>query len=79
MGTILEFRHGEDAAARIAKPVDGSLGQIIIFPACASTAGPATPRRAPRRAGAPSAAARNSRADLSLGIVFKRSLASSEG
>ena len=23
---------GEDAAARIAKPVDGSLGQIIIFP-----------------------------------------------
>jgi hypothetical protein len=32
LGTILEFRHGEDAAARIAKPVDGSLGQIIIFP-----------------------------------------------
>ena len=31
-GYILEFRHGEDAAARIAKPVDGSLGQIIIFP-----------------------------------------------
>ena len=32
MGNILEFRRGEDAAARIAKPVDGSLGQIIIFP-----------------------------------------------
>ena len=24
--------NGQDAAARIAKPVDGSLGQIIIFP-----------------------------------------------
>jgi len=32
MGTILEFRRGEEAAARIAKPVEGSLGQIIIFP-----------------------------------------------
>jgi hypothetical protein len=32
MGTILEFRCGEEAAARIAKPVEGSLGQIIIFP-----------------------------------------------
>ncbi len=32
MGIILEFRRGEDATAQIAKPVDGSLGQIIIFP-----------------------------------------------
>ncbi len=32
MGIIVEFRRGENAAARIAKPVDGSLGQIIIFP-----------------------------------------------
>ncbi len=32
MGTILEFRRGEEAAARIAKPVEDSLGQIIIFP-----------------------------------------------
>jgi hypothetical protein len=32
MGTILEFRRSEDAAARIARPVEDSLGQIIIFP-----------------------------------------------
>jgi hypothetical protein len=32
MGNIVEFRRGDDAAARIAKPMDGSLGQIIIFP-----------------------------------------------
>jgi hypothetical protein len=51
MGTILEFRRGEDAAARIAKPVDGSLGQIIIFP------GVRIDRRSsdtPRETGAPS-------------------------
>jgi hypothetical protein len=32
MGIILEFRRGEEAAARIARPVEGSLGEIIIFP-----------------------------------------------
>jgi hypothetical protein len=32
MGTILEFRRSEDAAARIAGPVEGTLGEIIIFP-----------------------------------------------
>jgi hypothetical protein len=52
MGTILEFRRGEEAAARIAKPVEGSLGQIIIFP------GVRIDRRAssdtPRQTGAPS-------------------------
>jgi hypothetical protein len=32
MGIILEFRRGEIAEGRIATPVDGSLGQIIIFP-----------------------------------------------
>jgi hypothetical protein len=52
MGTILEFRRGEEAAARIAKPVEGSLGQIIIFP------GVRIDRRAssdtPRQPGAPS-------------------------
>jgi hypothetical protein len=32
MGTILEFRRSEDAANRIARPVEGSLGEIIIFP-----------------------------------------------
>jgi len=52
MGTILEFRRGEEAADRIAKPVEGSLGQIIIFP------GVRIDRRAssdtPRQTGAPS-------------------------
>lgn len=52
MGTILEFRRGEEAAAQIAKPVEGSLGQIIIFP------GVRIDRRAssdtPRQTGAPS-------------------------
>ncbi|HEX2446855.1 MAG TPA: hypothetical protein VHK26_01535 [Methyloceanibacter sp.] len=32
MGIILEFRRSEDAAARIARPVEDSLGEIIIFP-----------------------------------------------
>jgi hypothetical protein len=32
MATILEFRRTEDAAARNGKPVEGSLGEIIIFP-----------------------------------------------
>jgi hypothetical protein len=32
MAIILEFRRSEEAAARIAKPLAGSLGEIIIFP-----------------------------------------------
>jgi len=32
MATILEFRRTEEAAARIGKPVEGTLGEIIIFP-----------------------------------------------
>ncbi len=32
MATVLEFRRTEEAAARIGKPVKGSLGEIIIFP-----------------------------------------------
>ena len=32
MGTILEFRRSEDAAVRIARPVEDTLGEIIIFP-----------------------------------------------
>ena len=32
MGIILEFRRSEEAAIRIARPVEGSLGEIIIFP-----------------------------------------------
>jgi hypothetical protein len=32
MATILQFRRTEEAAARIGKPVEGSLGEIIIFP-----------------------------------------------
>jgi hypothetical protein len=52
MGIILEFRRGEEAASRIAKPENGSLGEIIIFP------GVRIERRAssdtPREAGTPS-------------------------
>ena len=32
MGIILEFRRNEEAADRIATAVEGSLGEIIIFP-----------------------------------------------
>jgi hypothetical protein len=44
MAVILEFRRSEEAAARIAKPVGGSLGEIIIFP------GVRIERRKPRKA-----------------------------
>jgi hypothetical protein len=32
MGIILEFRRSEAAAERLEGPVEGSLGEIIIFP-----------------------------------------------
>jgi hypothetical protein len=32
MGIILAFRRDDEAAIPIAKPVNGSLGEIIIFP-----------------------------------------------
>lgn len=32
MGIILEFRRSEDAAVRVARPVEDTLGEIIIFP-----------------------------------------------
>jgi hypothetical protein len=32
MAVILEFRRSEETAARIAKPAEGTLGEIIIFP-----------------------------------------------
>jgi len=32
MATILEFRRTEEATARNGEPVEGSLGEIIIFP-----------------------------------------------
>lgn len=32
MAVILEFRRGEEAANRITRSVQGSLGEIIIFP-----------------------------------------------
>jgi hypothetical protein len=52
MGIILEFRRGEEAASRIVKPENCSLGEIIIFP------GVRIERRAssdtPREAGTPS-------------------------
>jgi hypothetical protein len=51
MAVILEFRRSEEAASRIATPVQGSLGEIIIFP------GVMIDRRAsrdsPRQSGAP--------------------------
>jgi hypothetical protein len=31
MATILEFRRAEEAAGHTGKPVEGSLGEIIIF------------------------------------------------
>ncbi len=52
MGNILEFRRSEEAAVRIARPVEDSLGEIIIFP------GVRIDRRAtdemPEQAGTPS-------------------------
>jgi hypothetical protein len=52
MAVILEFRRSEEAASRIANPVQGSLGEIIIFP------GVRIDRRvsgdSPRQSGAPS-------------------------
>jgi len=51
MGTILEFRRSEEAAIQTAAPVQGSLGEIIIFP------GVRIDRRAtdvPEQAGTPS-------------------------
>jgi hypothetical protein len=32
MAVILEFRRTEEAVSRITKPVQASLGEIIIFP-----------------------------------------------
>jgi hypothetical protein len=32
MGIILEFRRSEEAAVQTSRPVEGSLGEIIIFP-----------------------------------------------
>lgn len=58
MATILEFRRIEEAAARIRKPAEGSLGEIIIFPGvrierhtsshAPGTMGPTNRRRVPR-------------------------------
>ncbi|MBM3544697.1 MAG: hypothetical protein FJX44_09375 [Alphaproteobacteria bacterium] len=51
MAVILEFRRSEDEAARSAKPSEGSLGQIIIFPGVRieRRARRKTPRHAPTR------------------------------
>ncbi len=58
MATILEFRRTEEAAALAGKPVEGSLGEIIIFPGvrierrtssdAPERTGPTARRRAPR-------------------------------
>jgi hypothetical protein len=59
MATILEFRPTEDTTARIDKPGEGTLGEIIIFPgvrierhatADAPQHAPATTRRRTQRA-----------------------------
>jgi hypothetical protein len=51
MAVILEFRRSEDEAARIAKPLEGSLGEIIIFPGVRIERREArkTPRHSPAR------------------------------
>lgn len=57
MAIILEFRRTEDAEAKIGKPVEGTLGEIIIFPGVrierhmstdVSQSQPSRRRRAPR-------------------------------
>jgi hypothetical protein len=52
MGTILEFRRSEEAAMRVGRAAEGTLGEIIIFP------GVRIDRRAsndmPEQTGAPS-------------------------
>jgi hypothetical protein len=58
MATILEFRRTEEAAARIKRSVEGTLGEIIIFPGvrierrtsinAPGTTGQTNRRRAPR-------------------------------
>ena len=52
MAVILEFRRSEEAASRITSPVQGSLGEIIIFPGVRIERG--LWRDKPAEAGAPS-------------------------
>jgi hypothetical protein len=50
MAIILEFRRPEDAVSRDGPPVDGTLGEIIIFPGVRIERR-MTPTDAPRRSG----------------------------
>lgn len=52
MGTILVFRRSEEAAIPVAKPIGGSLGEIIIFPGVRIERG--VFRDKPEETGAPS-------------------------
>jgi hypothetical protein len=54
MGIILEFRRSEEAAARITRPVEGSLGEIIIFPGVRIERYRLAPSDVPESAGTPS-------------------------
>ena len=49
MSTILEFRRTEEAAARVGATVEGTLGEIIIFPGVRIER--RTPTDAPRGSG----------------------------
>jgi hypothetical protein len=52
MGIILEFRRSEEAAERLERPAEGSLGEIIIFPGVRIDRGTAS--YTPEESGAPS-------------------------
>jgi hypothetical protein len=54
MGIILEFRRSEEAATRITRPVEGSLGEIIIFPGVRIERYCAPSNDVPQSAGTPS-------------------------
>ncbi|HXG79581.1 MAG TPA: hypothetical protein VNJ31_09620 [Methyloceanibacter sp.] len=51
MGIILEFKRGDEAAVRITRPVEGSLGEIVIFPGVRIERYRAAPDDVPERAG----------------------------
>jgi hypothetical protein len=53
MGIILEFRRSDQAAERSASPVDGSLGEIIIFPGVRIERYRCVPNDMPEQAGTP--------------------------
>jgi hypothetical protein len=61
MGIILEFRRGEKAAERSAPSVEGSLGEIIIFPGVRIERYRRVPNDMPEHAGTPRGRAQRGR------------------